>query len=340
MNRKSDGSRAIVVTSISGPNAVLSALAEGARRCGDRFIVIGDRKSPEAFSLDGCDFYSLGRQRETGFRYAELCPLNHYARKNIGYLIAIAAGSRVIIETDDDNFPRADFFGEYAPMVSARECRDAGWVNVYRYFSDSLIWPRGLPLEEIHKAVPAFEALPESDAFCPIQQGLADENPDVDAVYRLILPLPISFVAGRRILLGNGSWCPFNSQNTAWFSEAYPLLYLPAYCSFRMTDIWRSFVAQRICWENNWDISFFSSTVWQERNEHRLIKDFEDEVPGYLNNARIRALLEALPLRSGTAAIGDNLRIAYSKLVEESLIGEAELPLLEAWLADYKELSA
>ena len=34
----------------------------------------------------------------------------------------------------------------------------------------------------------------ESD--CPIQQGLADRNPDVDAIYRLILPLPFSFMCG------------------------------------------------------------------------------------------------------------------------------------------------
>ena len=74
---------------------------------------------------------------------------------------------------------------------------------------------------------------------CPIQQGLADENPDVDAIYRLVLPLPVQFETGRRIALKRGVWSPFNSQNTAWWPDAFPLLYLPAYCSFRMTDIWR-----------------------------------------------------------------------------------------------------
>jgi hypothetical protein len=28
-----------------------------------------------------------------------------------------------------------------------------------------------------------------------------------------------------------------------------PLLYLPSHCCFRMTDIWRSFIAQRCLWE-------------------------------------------------------------------------------------------
>ena len=54
----------------------------------------------------------------------------------------------------------------------------------------------------------------------------------------------------------------------------YPLLYLPAYCSFRMTDIWRSFVAQRIAWENGWRLLFHGPTMEQERNVHDLMKDF------------------------------------------------------------------
>ena len=53
-----------------------------------------------------------------------------------------------------------------------------------------------------------------------------------------------------------------------------------------MTDIWRSFVAQRICWENNWHINFHSSNVVR-RNEHNLLNDFKDEIVGYLNNDKL-----------------------------------------------------
>ncbi|MBV5271274.1 MAG: DUF288 domain-containing protein, partial [Afipia sp.] len=80
-------------------------------------------------------------------------------------------------------------------------------------------------------------------------------NPDVDAIYRLTLPLPQSFREEQPVALGRNVWCPFNSQNTTWWKEAAPLLYLPSFCSFRMTDIWRSFVAQRIAWENGWHIT-------------------------------------------------------------------------------------
>lgn len=64
-----------------------------------------------------------------------------------------------------------------------------------------------------------------------------------------------------------------------------------------MTDIWRSFVAQRVAWECGWSVLFHGPTVWQERNDHNLMRDFEDEVPGYLNNSAIREALESLSLQ-------------------------------------------
>lgn len=324
----------LVVTSIASPNHVLRALAEGCRERGHKFIVIGDVPSPRDFRLEGCDFYGLEEQYETGLGFARLCPTRHYARKNLGYLLAMRDGARVIVETDDDNIPREEFWGERRRRQSVPALKDDGWVNVYRYFTDANIWPRGLPLDEVRKPVRDFDTLEVGDEDCPVQQGLADENPDVDAIYRLVEPLPQSFTRERALALGAGAWCPFNSQNTTWWAEAFPLLYLPAYCSFRMTDIWRSFVAQRIAWEQGWSVLFHGPTVWQERNEHNLMRDFKDEVPGYLHNSAIREALAALKLKPGAPNIAANMRACYEKLVEMTLVGESELALLDAWLED------
>ncbi|MBA2432456.1 MAG: DUF288 domain-containing protein [Chthoniobacterales bacterium] len=329
---------AIVVTSISPPNRVLREIARGAREAGFSFLVMGDTKSPADFELDGCEFHSVAQQEESGFTFARLCPTKHYARKNIGYLLAIQRGAPLILETDDDNIPRLEFWHDRQVTAQVPQVASAGWLNVYRYFSDAIIWPRGLPLDAVHDALPDFSSLPTAEVRCPIQQGLADENPDVDAIYRLILPLPQNFQTGRRVALGNGSWCPFNSQNTAWWPEAYPLLYLPAYCSFRMTDIWRSFVAQRIAWVNGWSILFHEANVWQERNDHSLMRDFADEVPGYLHNRAMCAKLDGLNLESGAANLPDNLRRCYGALVEEEWVGADEMLLLEAWLTDLASL--
>ncbi|MBA7613158.1 hypothetical protein ES703_20403 [subsurface metagenome] len=328
----------IVVTSIAGPNKVLRDLAQGCSARGYYFTVIGDEASPSDFHLDGCDFYSLKRQKETGLKFARDCPTKHYARKNIGYLLAIRNGASTIIETDDDNIALEHFWDRRQRIQNVAIVENNGWVNVYRYFSDQNIWPRGFPLDYLKKQVPHFETLNRTEVDCPIQQGLADDNPDVDAVYRLTLPLPQTFRKDRRVALANGSWCPFSSQNTAWWPDVFELLYLPSYCSFRMTDIWRSFIAQRIAWLNGWAILFHEPTVRQERNVHNLISDFNDEIPGYLNNSEICEALKSLPLESGVEKIGDNLKVCYEKLVSMSLIGREELQLLDGWLEDIEQL--
>jgi hypothetical protein len=325
---------ALVVTTINGPNAVLKELAAGCGRQDWRFFVIGDKKGPREFACDGAEFYSLQRQIETDFAYARFCPTGHYARKNVGYLLAVAGGSNVIVETDDDNMPLPSFWAPRARLTNAARYRGSGWVNIYRYFTDATIWPRGLPLDAVHGESAAHASLAQEWVDVPIQQGLANDNPDVDAVYRLIMPLPQTFRADRAIALGSGAWCPFNSQNTSWWLEAFPLLYLPAYCSFRMTDIWRSFVAQRVAWECGWSILFHGPTMAQDRNEHDLMKDFADEVPGYLNNQKIKKLLDEVELMPGASAISENMLRCYRVLSANELVSAEEVPLLQSWLND------
>jgi hypothetical protein len=334
-----EGSTSVVVTSISAPNAALRELAGQCKARGFAFYLIGDVPSPADFSLEGCEFYSLARQRATGLKIAELLPTRHYARKNIGYLLAMRTRSRMLLETDDDNMPLPEFWAERKPEQRVPTLAAAGWTNVYRYFSEANIWPRGLPLDAIQAPQPAFDALPVVESDCPIQQGLADGNPDVDAIYRLVLPLPISFRPGRRVALAAGAWSPFNSQSTAWFPKAYPLLYLPSYCSFRMTDIWRSFVAQRIAWENGWSVLYSSPDVFQERNEHSLMRDFADEVPGYLHNRAIGDRLETLKLTAGAENIAENLIRCYEELVRLAVVDAKEIPLVKAWAQNIAELS-
>lgn len=327
--------KALVITSIASPNAVLKDFAVRCKAEDIRFIMIGDTKSPADFHLDGCDFYSVERQKEIRGRLAGLLPYRHYGRKNLGYLEAFRNGTEILFETDDDNFPMDSFFKEHPEKIKAPTLENSGWYNVYAYFTDKLIWPRGLPLETINTR--KEHSFKEEERNCPIQQGLADDNPDVDAVFRLTQVLPMKFEQGRKIILGKNTWCPFNSQNTIWYRKAFPLLYLPSYCSFRMTDIWRSFVAQRIAWANNWNILFYSPTVYQERNEHNLLKDFQDEIPGYLNNAAICKELEQLQLKGGEKNLGEDLIACYDKLIELGHVGKEEAELVRAWVGDLNE---
>lgn len=330
--------KSLIITSIAP--STMESLHTYTKECKNRgfdFILIGDTKSPADFHIDECDFWSVDRQLTLDSEFAKLCPTRHYARKNIGYIVAMQRGTEELVETDDDNLPREEFWNGHNKVVKARDIQDMGWVNVYKYFSDKFIWPRGLPLEELQKPLPSIDTFEEKEVVCPIQQGLADENPDVDAVFRLAFPLPLNFKKSGNIALGNNAWCPFNSQNTYWYKEAFPLLYLPSYCSFRMTDIWRSYVAQRIAWANGWSILFHDATVWQERNEHNLLKDFEDEIPGYLNNAKICKGLAALDIKGGRENILNDLLTCYEFLTNEGFVGKEEMPLVKAWVNDLEK---
>ena len=329
--------KSIVITSIANDqHPILHQIADECLKRSLPFLVIGDRKSPDQFNLNGCDFYSLERQRDLPFQLAQITPERHYSRKNLGYLVAIKQGATEIQETDDDNIPLAAFWENSTPIINGLGVHLGGWTNVYAHFSKTSVWPRGFPLEFLKNNQEIAGINGQYD--CPIQQGLANDNPDVDAVFRLVGKLPIDFDPQPSLVLLKNSWCPFNSQNTRWYRKAFPLLYLPSFCSFRMTDIWRSFVAQRISWECNWGILFHEATVRQERNEHNLLKDFEDEIPGYLNNARIAKALESLTLKPGEVSLYDNLITCYQQLVELGVVDSQELPLVQAWIQDCQEL--
>ena len=331
--------KALVITTIaSSKHPILKKFARISLKENIDFIVIGDKKSPSKFSLKGANYFSLQKQKSLKFKLSKILPINHYSRKNLGYLLAIQKNPETIFETDDDNIPLKNFFSKnLLKKQKTFVSKNAGWVNVYRFFTKQYIWPRGFALEELQ--APLTRKFKLSKVVSPIQQGLADKNPDVDAIYRLTCKLPITFNSTKNISLGNGSICPFNSQNTSWLREAYPLMYLPSYCSFRMTDIWRSFIAQRVAWTCGWSVLFHSSTVVQERNEHNLMKDFKDEISGYENNFMIMKNLMKLKLKPGVKNIKHNMILCYKELIHMKLLDKKEMKLLNAWFLDLKQIS-
>ncbi len=324
-----------VITTVFEPTGATSDLASRLREQGARLIVIGDKKGPESFVLEGVDFVSLEEQLGLGMRIVGSLPEANYARKNIGYLKAISEGARCLYETDDDNRP----LPSWLPRNETTEAVGSlakGWVNVYRLFGGEQIWPRGFPLDEIKNSFQTLPSIAETaSVVCsPIQQGLVNNSPDVDAIWHLLYGHRFDFQKNPSVYLPKGSWCPFNSQSTWWWPVAYPLLYLPSYCSFRMTDIWRSFVAQRCLWELGSGVVFHAPEVEQERNVHDLMRDFEDEIPGYTGNRKLVHVLEGLSLKEGSEEVGNNMMVCYEALVAAGFFAESELGLVRAWLDD------
>ena len=160
-----------IITSIQEPTNSVISLVKKIKDYDIKLIVIGDRKSSGNYPIEGVDFFSIDQQKEAGFNLAKLLPENHYARKNVGYLIAMRGGASCIYETDDDNAPTDD----WKPRKFSNQVRIASnkqWLNVYNFFSKEHIWPRGFPLKLIHNSNPSKTQ--ENISFCeretPIQQ--------------------------------------------------------------------------------------------------------------------------------------------------------------------------
>ena len=331
----------LVLTTINPPNRAIKEFYSGVQKSGWEFLVIGDEKSPRDVDWGGISFYSLDDQLGLDMLTPQRCPKGHYSRKNIGYLLAMKKNCDVIVESDDDNIPNDSFWSIPDFYTDSFAKSNGSFVNIYKAFTEKEIWPRGLPLDyKVMGEDYSGRSSEEQSVYCPIVQSLADENPDVDSIYRLLMELPVSFDKADPIALQRGIYCPFNSQNTMWNIDAFALLYLPSFCSFRMTDIWRSFIAERILFEQGNSVSFKYATVYQERNPHNLMKDFEDEVPGYRWNREIVEGLCSLSLSPEKEKTFDNLRICYEFMMKMGYIGAEEEELLEAWILDMMHINS
>jgi len=330
---KNINNKSLVITSINPVNEILQCIAKKAKEHSYSLIIVGDTKSPRDFFLEHGKYYSIRSQKKIDLMFAQKCPHNTYARKNIGYLLAMQNGADYILETDDDNLPGDKFFTIRPKTVDGPLVSVHDWVNIYEYFTNDICWPRGLPLDKIYNKVSSIK-LSKVERLCPIHQGLANKDPDVDAIFRMVFRNDITFTPGKHLILDKYTWSPFNSQNTAWYPEAYPLMYLPVHCSFRMTDIYRSFVAQRIGWENNYFLHISPVSITQYRNKHNLFSDFLMENLGYKTNAELVARLERLNLSAGAERIGDNIKKCYKVFIEMRLVEEKELTLIDAWIED------
>jgi len=333
---------AVVITTIQAPTECMRITAERVRRHGMRLIVIGDKIGPSQYLLPEADFFSFDRQRSLSFKLTAMLPEGSYARKNLGYLMAMSCGCDPIYETDDDNHPTDawDVREQTIEAATLKPLTDAKWANIYSLFTEGIVWPRGFALEHVSRSLADdFILTGESSMLrAPIQQGLANGSPDVDAIWRLVMDREVTFNVRPNVVLAEHVWCPFNAQNTWWWRDAFPLMYLPATCTFRMTDIYRSFVCHKCLWAMGLRLEFHQADVKQLRNQHNLMHDFELELQGYRRNGELVELLESSEGVTANRSLNENIRTCYELLVRHKFLEMRELAMLDAWLEDCESL--
>jgi hypothetical protein len=256
----------------------------------------------------------------------------------LGYIYAIQRGATLIFESDDDNIPYADarqqlerFTADRAGSISERRTADDNWLNVYPFFGASNCWPRGFPLELI-KSQGVIGRIGSDRKPWGVLQFLADEDPDVDAIFRLVDGRSCQFAQERAIILDEGTFCPFNSQATLWTPEAFPLMFLPLGVSDRVTDILRGYIATVGLWRIGAAVAYASPIVFQKRNMHNLHKDFLQELPLYTNAAVWCQELKALDVSN---AIGF-MRSALTRLARAGAVAPSNLPIYEQYLEAFR----
>jgi hypothetical protein len=214
--------------------------------------------------------------------------------------------------------------------------KNNGFTNIYRYYSEEKIWPRGIPPND-----KSINQIPEisNDILnlkYSIIQGLVNNDPDVDAYYRIYVnnnPFYFDKNLNTDIILTKYTVCPFNSQNTFWIdSSMFYAMYLPVTVTFRYTDILRSYIALFQLWKNDKTIKFTPPTAIQERNEHDLNKDYESEIPMYETANNVINLLN----ENKNADIID----FYEILAKNNIVSYEELPVIKEWCALVNEYTS
>ena len=208
-----------------------------------------------------------------------------------------------------------------------------GFVNLYKNYSDANIWPRGIPpkhssIDIVPELSDELPKINEKVLEVSIIQGLVNNDPDVDAYYRINInnkSFTFEKDPGYDIVLNKNSVCPFNTQNTFWTDPSmFYAMYLPVTVTFRYTDILHGFVALYQLWKNNKTIKFTFPTAFQERNEHDLQKDYESEVSMYETAEQVISLLN----QNKDATIQE----VYSILADNKIVDKSELDVLNEWM--------
>ena len=245
-------------------------------------VVVGDKKTPRDYHLEHGIYVTPEEQEKYDPELSSAIGWNSIQRRNFGFLWATDMKADIVALVDDDNIPLPGW-GEN--LLVGRE------VEV-DYYETSLpafdpigatnyphLWHRGFPLQLLPKR--NYSRKTRKKVFVDIQADFWNGDPDIDAICRLEHAPECTFDPGGFPMAAN-KLGPFDSQNTFMRGEI-----LKDYFMFpdigRMDDIWGSYYAQT----KGYQVVYNKASVYQERNEHDLVRDMRNEYIGYENNLKL-----------------------------------------------------
>lgn len=239
--------------------------------------------------------------------------------------------------------------------------------NPFKYMNPSVAksWPRGFPLDDLQED---FEAEPRKVLVGDLPyknigviQALCDGNPDTDAIFRLTrhkatdftfrrtassLPLMVPFseyqcfvsdsfcpkqnLMLRLNLFHKGHYTPYNAQATTHLYNSFWGLYLPISVPGRVTDIWRSYIVQRLMKDVGLYLVYSQPIVQHKRSPHDYLADFTAEMDLYHKTAKLINHLDRWS--SIKANFSDRVIDLWVELFEHDYLGMEDVIAVREWL--------
>jgi len=255
-------------------------------------------------------------------------------RRNIALLEALWCAPSHVLTVDDDNWPTQPdqvdhllrVFSE--PMTTLTT--NTGWLDPYEFCMPKTVH-RGYPLSRRHE-----EWDEELDEHAMgVAEMMVIGDPDIDAIERIVNRPHIN--AAKSVALAAGTWAPFNSQATMYRAELAPLMMVWPGVG-RYDDIWASYLARRVMDSLNIGAYYGTPVVRQDRNEHDLLRDLEQEMHGMRHTDTLVQVLREIEFNESHRTTIDKLAHIYTVLNECDFVPLQTKDAFTAWLEDLDEI--
>lgn len=202
------------------------------------------------------------------------------------------------------------------------------------------IWPRGFPLELVkdisttglHQEIRHSE-IPFSSIA--VIQAVCNDDPDLDAVYRLTRPLPITFennpTTRTALMAPENAYVSYNAQATVHMYDAFWALFLPFTVPGRVTDIWRAYFSQRLFRDLGLAVVYTPPLVRHARSAHNYVADMQAESNLYLKTRALLIFLDSWN-DDDSKTVPDRVENLFIQLYERDYIGLEDVLAMQKWL--------
>ncbi len=255
-----------------------------------KLIIALDKKSKKLNNLENSIILSTEYQKRKWPKLSKLIGWNCIQRRNFAILEAIERGASQIALIDDDNIPLSNWFN----INSTKKNLFATEYTLNKKIFDPIgvtnhkeLWHRGFPLEYVKNRI--YKKKNKIRKKFDIQASFWNGDPDIDAVCRMLYKPECKF--SKNIFpFFSRQISPFNSQNTVIQRNVFKDYFLFPHIG-RMDDIWASFYVT----SKKYKVVYTEPTVYQARNAHSLLNDFNQEIIGYLNSSKLVEELKKKP---------------------------------------------